>query len=86
MNDTSSDSSIKVSSDGIIKPYWIEIEAHTMGYFSIEIIDIGGESAPSLSAGLPYFDAFTENPQTNCYKYKGDPTNNEPIRVSLVYR
>lgn len=42
MNDTSSESSIQVTADGVLKPYWIEITAQTMGYFSIEIIETGG--------------------------------------------
>ena len=85
LNNTSTESSLHVPSDGSLRPYWIEVQSSSIGYFSIEIIDVGSESSPTLSSGLPYFDAFTENPQTNCYQFKGDPTSSDPIRVSLMY-
>jgi hypothetical protein len=36
-------------------------------------------------AGLPFFDAFTEFPQINCYKAIGDPTTKKSMRLSFMY-
>ena len=86
INDSSVYPTVDVKGDGELRPYFIVITASTIGNFTMEVIDTGGEGSPTLSSGIPFFDSFTENPQTSCYQFRGDPISTDPIRVSLIYQ